>query len=234
MRAVDQQHPPAGVKPGTSRNNIDADQPYEIRTLGQAAATSSSSSSATVRPTRDALKTEPISPAPGSAGQLQVDQDTSQRAGENGRHAAPAPDLPPIHARAMHQRQHHDPPSSASRDCRARPPSRSGASHRARSRSRGSSTQPAAPRWRQPLVRAAPAHPQGGPAQARPAGRPCRIRRWLPAPARRCARGGMLGQRARGVLHHAQQARQAQCPAHQLAPTLMTWATGGMRPGPQR
>jgi hypothetical protein len=106
--------PPTGVKPGNSRNNIDAAQPYEIRTLGQAAAASSSSSTATVPPTKDALKTEPTLPTAGSAGhspefsgqhhspeyfvQQQVNQDASQRASERGHHGAPALDWLPMPA----------------------------------------------------------------------------------------------------------------------------------------
>lgn len=106
---------PTGVKQGNSQNHRGTNQPNEIRTLGLAAC--SSMSNASTAPTmRDALKLQPISPAPGSAGhsaeisaqcswpkfsgqqhspeysgQLQVDQQASPRAGEDDRHGMPAP-----------------------------------------------------------------------------------------------------------------------------------------------
>lgn len=92
---------------GKGQYDAGADQPDEIRTLGLAARSSMSNAS-TEPTTRDALKLEPISTAPGStsysaeilaqcswprfsgqqhsleySGQLQVDQQVSQRAGEH-------------------------------------------------------------------------------------------------------------------------------------------------------
>lgn len=107
---------------GKGQYDAGADQPDEIRTLGLAACSSMSNAS-TAPTTRDALKLEPISPAPGStsysaeisaqcswpkfsgqqhspeySGQLQVDQQVSQRAGEDDPHGAPALDWLPMPA----------------------------------------------------------------------------------------------------------------------------------------
>lgn len=107
---------------GKGQYDAGADQPDEIRTLGLAACSSMSNAS-TAPTTRDALKLEPISPAPGStsysaeisaqcswpkfsgqqhspeySGQLQVDQQVSQRAGEDDHHGAPALDWLPMPA----------------------------------------------------------------------------------------------------------------------------------------
>ena len=107
---------------GEGLYDASADQPDEIRTLGLAACGSMSNAS-TAPTTRDALKLEPISPAPGStsysaeisaqcswpkfsgqqhspeySGQLQVDQQVSQRAGEDYHHGAPALDWLPMPA----------------------------------------------------------------------------------------------------------------------------------------
>jgi hypothetical protein len=113
---------PTGVKQGNSQNHRGTNHPNEIRTLGLAAC--SSMSNASTAPTmRDALKLQPISPAPGSAGhwveiseqcsmpkfsgqqhspeysgQLQVDQQASPRAGEDDRHGTPALDSLPMPA----------------------------------------------------------------------------------------------------------------------------------------
>lgn len=95
---------PTGVKQGHCQNHRRANQPNEIRTLGLATRTSMSGVSPAPA-TRDALKLEPISPASGSAvrspeysGQLQVDQQSSQRASESDRHGAPALDWLPMPA----------------------------------------------------------------------------------------------------------------------------------------
>lgn len=113
---------PAGVKQGNSQNHRRGRQPNEIRTLGLATCSSMSNAS-TAPTTRDALKLEPISPAPGStsysaeisaqcswpkfsgqqhspeySGQLQVYQQVSQRAGEDDHHGAPALDWLPMPA----------------------------------------------------------------------------------------------------------------------------------------
>ena len=107
---------------GKGQYDAGADQPDEIRTLGLAACSSMSNAS-TAPTTRDALKLEPISPAPGStsysaeisaqcswpkfsgqqhspeySGQLQVDQQVSQRASEDDHHGAPALDWLPMPA----------------------------------------------------------------------------------------------------------------------------------------
>lgn len=107
---------------GDGLYDASADQPDEIRTLGLAACSSMSNAS-TAPTTRDALKLEPISPAPGStsysaeisaqcswpkfsgqqhspeySGQLQVDQQASPRAGEDDRHGTPALDWLPMPA----------------------------------------------------------------------------------------------------------------------------------------
>ena len=107
---------------GKGQYDAGADQSDEIRTLGLAACSSMSNAS-TAPTTRDALKLEPISPAPGStsysaeisaqcswpkfsgqqhsqeySGQLQVDQQSSQRASESDRHGAPALDRLPMPA----------------------------------------------------------------------------------------------------------------------------------------
>ncbi|SIQ03056.1 Plasmid recombination enzyme [Janthinobacterium sp. TND4EL3] len=113
---------PVGVKQGNSQNHRRGRQPNEIRTLGLATCSSMSNAS-TAPTTRDALKLEPISPAPGStsysaeisaqcswpkfsgqqhspeySGQLQVYQQVSQRAGEDDHHGAPALDWLPMPA----------------------------------------------------------------------------------------------------------------------------------------
>lgn len=107
---------------GKGQYDAGAGQPDEIRTLGLAACSSMSNAS-TAPTTRDTLKLEPISPAPGStsylaeisaqcswpkfsgqqhspeySGQLQVDQQVSQRAGEDDHHGAPALDWLPMPA----------------------------------------------------------------------------------------------------------------------------------------
>lgn len=88
----------SGPALGKGQYDGSTNQPDEIRTLGLAAY-SSMSSARTAPAMRDALKLEPISPASASAvrspeysGQLQVDQQSSQRASESDRHGAPALD----------------------------------------------------------------------------------------------------------------------------------------------
>ena len=100
---------------GKGQYDASADQPDEIRRLGHEGMPTdwrARSPSCTAPPPKDALKLQPISPTPGSAGhspefwgqhhspeyfvQLQVDQDARQHAGGNGRRGAPAPDLLPM------------------------------------------------------------------------------------------------------------------------------------------
>lgn len=118
----------ASIKPamGKAPYDADADQPDEIRRLGYDGTPMGSRALPTspMTPTReDALKLEPISPSPCSAGQsgeisaqcswpkfsgqqhspeysgqLQVDQQVSQRAGEDDHHGAPALDWLPMPA----------------------------------------------------------------------------------------------------------------------------------------